>query len=311
MSRNERRFRSAERRLWASVGVDPDERRVRLRTGETLRVQETGAGEPVILVHGASNGGTSWAPLMARLPDVRCIALDRPGCGLSEPVAGGAGLDDIGALEEFADSFIVDVLDALDLASAHIVATSFGGYFAFRAAAAHPERIRSIVEFSWPMGARMAKVPIAMRISGVPGVGRAMAKVPPTRAAVRMLLRQIGLRHALDSGRFTDEMFEWYLSLLRDTDSLRNEQRASPQVITPIRGQNTRMVLSPALLARVSAPVRFIWGADDPNGGEDVARSFAAFFPNSELDVLPDAGHAPWIDDPDTCAELTASFLKG
>jgi hypothetical protein len=38
---DEARYREAERRLWASVGVAPTEQRVRLeRTGLTVRVQE-------------------------------------------------------------------------------------------------------------------------------------------------------------------------------------------------------------------------------------------------------------------------------
>ena len=60
-------------------------RRVRLRTGGTVRVQETGDGPPVLLVHGAVNAGTSWMALMAKLPDFRCIALDRPGSDVDVP----------------------------------------------------------------------------------------------------------------------------------------------------------------------------------------------------------------------------------
>ena len=38
---NEARYREAERRLWASVGVTPTEQQVRLgRTGLTVRVQK-------------------------------------------------------------------------------------------------------------------------------------------------------------------------------------------------------------------------------------------------------------------------------
>ena len=85
---DEARYREAERRLWASVGVIPTEQRVRLeRTGLTVRVQEVGQGPAVVLIHGASNSGASWAGLVARLDGFRCLLLDRPGCGLSDPQA--------------------------------------------------------------------------------------------------------------------------------------------------------------------------------------------------------------------------------
>lgn len=95
------RLRETEQRLWDSVGLAPTERRARLRTGETVRVQETGDGPPVLLIHGAANAGTSWMSLMAKLPDFRCIGLDRPGCGLSDPIV-GSPLRDIEAIESYA-----------------------------------------------------------------------------------------------------------------------------------------------------------------------------------------------------------------
>jgi len=68
---NEQRFRAAELRLWESVGVTPSERRVRLdRYGTTVRIQEVGEGPTVLFVHGGSNAGASWAPLIARLDGI-------------------------------------------------------------------------------------------------------------------------------------------------------------------------------------------------------------------------------------------------
>ena len=267
-------------------------------------MQEIGDGPTVLFVHGGSNAGSSWAPLVARLDGFHCVLLDRPGCGLSDPIVGG--LTGLAALEAYADTLIPDTLDALGLARAHVVATSYGGYFALRGAAAHPDRIDRMVEFGWSIGAPMVKVPPAMRLATVPGVGWVTARVPPTERVVRMLLRQIGLGRALDSGRFTQEFVDWYLALLRYTPTMRNELRTSPQVITPIRGMNDQVLLSGSLLAAVHAPVQFVWGDEDPNGGADIARPFVARLPDAALELMPGVGHAPWIDDPDHAAATTA-----
>ncbi|MEX2292310.1 MAG: alpha/beta hydrolase [Acidimicrobiales bacterium] len=304
------RFREAERRLWQSVGVVPQERRVRMRTGETVRVQETGEGPPVLFVHGASNAGTSWMSLMAALHGFRCIALDRPGCGLSDPIVGGP-LRSIDAIEAYADALVSDVLDALELASAHLVATSYGGYFALRGAAAHPDRVDRLVELSWPMGAPMERVAPSMRLAALPGMQAITTRLPVTRSMVKALLRQIGLKRAIHTGRFDDDMIDWYLRLLRDTDTMSNDIRSSPKVITPVRGLNERMLLTDALLARVTMPVLFLWGDEDPNGGESVARAFAPRFPDARLEIIPEAGHAPWIDELDLCANRIRAFLTG
>ena len=123
---HEARFREAEQRLWQSAGVSPTEQRLHLaRTGATVRVQETGDGPAVVFVHGVSNCGASWAPLIGRLDGFRCIVLDRPGCGLSDPLA--TRLADVEQLGAFGESLVVDVLDAMELDRAHVVATSFGG----------------------------------------------------------------------------------------------------------------------------------------------------------------------------------------
>lgn len=304
------RFREAERRLWQSVGVEPRERWVTLRGGGSVRVQETGEGPAVLLIHGATNAGTSWMSLMAALPGFRCIALDRPGCGLSDPITRGP-LRDIEAVESYADALVPDVLDALDLPRAHVLATSYGGYFALRAAAAHPDRVERLVEYSWPMGAPMERVPPSMRLAAVPGMRATTTRLPVTRTMVKALLRQIGLRRAIDTGRFDDDMIDWYLRLLRDTDTMRNDIRSSPKVITPLRGLNRRMLLTDELLARITMPVLFLWGDEDPNGGESVAHAFASRFPDARLEIIPEAGHAPWIDELDECAAHTRSFLTG
>jgi pimeloyl-ACP methyl ester carboxylesterase len=306
---DEPRFRDVERRLWSFVGVTPDERWGRLPTGERVRIQVVGDGPPALFVHGGSVSGTTWATLAASLPGVRCLLLDRPGCGLSEPLA--VPPTDLDAVAAYADRLVADVLDAFEIERGHVVATSAGGYFALRGAAAHPERVDRLVELSWPVGTPIEQVPFAMRIASVPGLGRLMARVPPTRAMARSMLRQVGLRRALETGRFTDEMLDWFVSVLRDTDTMANELRSLPRVITPVAGMNQGLLLDDELLARITAPVQLIWGSDDPNGGAEMARTLAGRLPGAELHLLDGAGHAPWIDEPDACADLIRRFLQG
>ena len=305
---NEDRYRHAERALWASTGATPTERTIALRrTGTSVRIQEVGAGPAVIFVHGAANGGTSWASLVARLDGFRCIVIDRPGCGLSPRSA--VRHDDVAALGAFADDLVVDVLDAVGVAQAHVVGTSFGGYFALRAAAAHPDRIDRLVTLSWSFGAPTVATPFVMRIAMQPVLGRLVMRVPITERMARLLLKQIGLRRAVETGRFGPVEMAWFLSLLRDTDTMRNEIDATPRIVT-LRGFNEATRLPPSLLAKVTSPSYFLWGEEDPMGGSEIARQFVTNFPDAELELLPRAGHAPWIDAPDHVADRVGSFLR-
>ena len=153
MGMNEAKYRAAELRYWAMEGVAPTEVWLDLaHTAARVRVQVVGDGPPVLFVHGANNAGTSWGPLAARMSGFRCLLLDRPGCGLSERLP--TRFDDVTAFVPFAQTLIVDVLDALELERAHLVSTSLGGYHALRIAATHPDRVRRVVEFSFFRSAR-------------------------------------------------------------------------------------------------------------------------------------------------------------
>ena len=159
------------------------------------------------------------------------------------------------------------------------------------------------------MGAPSQRAPLSARIGSLPGMKALMARVPMSRGMVRGALRQFGLGRAIDSGRFDDDMLDWAHALLRDTNTMANEIRSLPDVVTPIRGINRDLLLTDELLAKLTMPVLFLWGADDPNGGAAVARDFAPRLPDAELVIIPDAEHAPWLDNLEMCASHTRRFV--
>ena len=301
-------YRTAEDAWWARVGVERREEWLRLgESGPRLRAQVVGEGSPVVFVAGASNGGSSWASLAAGLSDFRCILLDRPGCGLSQPLA--SGFDDIPSFATYADSMLVDVLDGLEVERASLVSTSLGGYFALRAAAAHPDRIERVVHLGWTIGAPAGHLPLVMRLVSVRPLGRMMARMPVPDRAVRSMLEQIGLRQALAAGRVPEEFVDWFAAQLRFTDTALNDADASPPLIHPISGLDPTILFSDELLGSIRVPVHFIWGADDPFGGADVAGAFAPRIPGATLDVVDGGGHAVWLDDPDRVAVAVRQAL--
>ena len=303
---NTDRYHEVERRLWASIGLDPVERVVTLeRLGTTARVLEVGEGPPILFVHGASASGANWAPLVAHLEGFRCLLLDRPGCGLSAPL--DADLSDLDRFGAVAGELVSDVLDGLDVPTAHIVATSLGGHYALRSAAAHPDRIDRMVEFGFVPGAPLTQLPMSMRIAAVPGLGKLMTSIPPTRGAVRMVLRQLGMGAALKDGRISPELFDWFHALLRHTRTMRSDSNV-PRALVQKAGTGAE-TLPASLLAEVRCPILFAWGETDPMGGADVAKLFVSLVPESKLELWPETGHAPWIEHPERAAALVADFL--
>ena len=78
---------------------------------------ETGYGPPLVLIHGTGSPGLFFLPLLERLENVRAIAADRPGHGLSDPAELPRE-----RYRQAAVAWVDRLLDALDLDDAALLA---------------------------------------------------------------------------------------------------------------------------------------------------------------------------------------------
>ena len=111
--------------------------------GYRTNYHDMGEGEPVVLIHGAAAGVTSWANWRFTLPAIaqthRAIALDMLGFGYSDHARGQTYAKDIWV--EHLKAF----LDALGLDKVTLVGNSFGGAITIAFAARYPERVKNFV----------------------------------------------------------------------------------------------------------------------------------------------------------------------
>lgn len=303
MAVNEHQYRKAESRLWQSVDRQPVEHRVRLAgTDTSVRVLEVGAGPPVLFIHGGPNAASTWAPLVGHLDGFRCLMVDRPGTGLSEPY--DCTVDN---LPGFGARFVGDVLDGLGLDRADVVASSFGGHLALRSTANDPDRVVRMVQMAAPALVRGQTFPKFLASLRSRFMRMVIATLPPSRRINLDILRQLGHGASLDAGRIPDEFIDWYLALARHTDTFRHDPRLIGEVLLE---HVEALTLGPDLLGAVTTPTLFLWGEDDSFGDERNAREVAAALPDAELVMLPNSGHLPWLDDPASAALATANFLR-
>lgn len=300
---NEIEYRKAERLFWKAFGREPSERTIRLAgTGTAVRIQEVGDGEPVLFLHGGPNSGSTWVPMIQHMAGLRCILVDRPGTGLSEPYAVRAS-----NLPEFGSRFVPDLLDGLGIDVSHVVASSFGGHLALRSAADHPERVSRMVQMAAPALVPEATYPPFMKVLRSRAARKILGVLPPNDRAMRTIFRQLGHGVSLDTGRIPDALFDWYGALQRHTDTMRNDYA----IIGDVLAHLDRVLLTEEVLGRVRTPTLFLWGADDGFGGEENARLVAAMMQDATVVMMPGAGHLPWLDDPRFVAERTREFLAG
>ena len=106
-----------------------------------IRVREIGEGEPLLFVHGYLVDGRLWDGAAERLAgDFRCIVPDLPFGSHRTAMKSEADLSPPGAAE-----IIGELMSALGLDAATIVANDSGGAVSQMFTAAHPERVRRLV----------------------------------------------------------------------------------------------------------------------------------------------------------------------
>lgn len=104
-----------------------------------LNVEQTGSGPALVLLHGFSDYGKNWLPLVPDLAKTHTVIMpDARGHGLSDRLATGFTLDDLAG-------DVIYLLDAMGIQQAALLGHSMGAGTAAHVAALHPERVARIV----------------------------------------------------------------------------------------------------------------------------------------------------------------------
>lgn len=253
-------------------------------------------GAPVLALHGFPQRGDSWAAVAARLADAgyRTIAPDQRGYS---PGARPSGRRAYALGELVADA--VAVIDDLvgPAARVHLVGHDWGAAVAWRLAARHPERLRSLTAVSVPPPAAFVRALLTTRQAFASWYMLALQlPVLPER-----LLAGRGLVKALLSTGQSPAAAERDAAGLADPAALQaaiNWYRAVPTELPP-RGEQP-----------VSVPTLFVWSSGDKaltrQSTELVHRHVTGPFRYAEL---RDVSH--WVPDeaPEALAELMLEHL--
>lgn len=261
--------------------------------GVRYEVRVAGSGPPLLLLHGFTGRGATWA---AHLPALRRVAttivVDLLGHGRSDAPADPARH----AVERQAAD-LAAILDRVAGVPANVLGYSFGARIALDLALDTPGAVRRLVLESPSAGiadpvARAERqvadgaLADAIERDGIPAFVERWEALP--LFASQALLP--GARRArLHAGRLRNLPAGLAASL----------RGAGQGAMTPLH----------ARLGAVACPTLVVAGALDP--ALDRALVVAAGIPDAQLELVADTGHAPHLEAPARFRHLVLSFLAG
>src|SRR5829696_5970655 len=276
-------------------------RHLDMRFGPRVHRLEAGEGPAVLLLHGSNTSSLSLLPVLERLEDVRAIAVDRPGFGLSEPARVPRKRFRDGAV-----GFIDEVADALELESFALAGNSMGGTWGLWYALARPDRVRGLALLGSAPLLPGTRVPAPLRAAASPVLGDVLARV--TKPTPRMVVRLLSSMGEGDTIVRYPDLIEAVAAAGRDPLAAATNLAELRACITPF-GFRWSARLHPDELRRLTVPTLLIWGDHDPVGAVEDAQATARLAPSAQLEVLP-AGHVPYLGHPERTSELLSRFVR-
>jgi pimeloyl-ACP methyl ester carboxylesterase len=265
----------------------PAEHRIDTAVGR-LHVEVEGSGPPAVLWHSLLVDSRQWERVRPALAEHRTlVVVDGPGHGRSGPPPGPFDHGDCAAAA-------LTVLDELDTGPVDWLGNAWGGHVGLAVAAAHPDRLRSLIMTGTPLSPlapaelrRNALLVAAYRLVG----GRPLAApvldgllAPEVRRADPRAVAVVraGFIEAPRTG-----MHRAVRAMMLDRTDLMH------------------------LLPRVTAPTLLLAGTDDPRWPLSAVEATAAALTHATIVPVEGARHLPPLERPDeTVAAVTAFWAS-
>lgn len=273
---------------------------VDLGGGLRVHLRDEGSGKdrgdaPVlVLLHGSNADLHTWEAWTRLLSNqFRVIRYDQIGHGLTGPnPAGGHSQQDMVAVLE-------RLRVRLGLERFALAGNSMGGGLAARYASTYPQRVSALILIDAagaPRKAGVGRGNIGFTLAAMPGVNLLAQSITP-RSLVERSLRQSVSNQAVVTPAAVDRYWE----LLRYPGN---------RAATMQRFTMPRQPLSPAELARITAPTLILWGEEDALISASDAQFFAKAIGGSRIKTYPGIGHLPHEEAAEATAAEVRAFLS-
>ncbi|HET6998607.1 MAG TPA: alpha/beta hydrolase [Solirubrobacterales bacterium] len=238
-----------------------------------------GEGTPTVYCHGNPSHGEDWLPFLER--GGAALAIDMPGWGRSDrpdPARFDYSMYGLSA-------FLERCLDELGIEQRKLVVHDWGS-LALIGAQRRPDLVEKLVVIN--------AVPLlpGYRWHWVAQIWRRrplgeLANATTTRFSMGLLMRQARSDRSPMPPEFIDTVWDHW------------DKGTSAAILGLYRHADPdRLAVAGQDLGRLACPALVVWGDGDIYLPTSFGAAYAHVFPDSELEIVPGAGHWPWIDDP-------------
>jgi pimeloyl-ACP methyl ester carboxylesterase len=257
---------------------DIKSRRVKIK-GLDIHYFTGGRGNPLIIVHGGSDGASAWVKNIAVLSKRYTIYVpDMPGFGSSQSLEGDYSIPD---MVEFVNSFA----QSIGLRNFYIMGHSVGGGIALQYTLKYPQKIRKLVLVSSLCLGR--EIAWWIRLFSIPMLCLAMGK------AVMSLFK--GIKYV---ARFFGP---W--------EMVEPVTKTSVQIGSYIASLTEQTIVLLNQLPFIMVPTLVMWGAKDPIVPFAQAYAAAELIPDCQVKVFNKSGHSVYREELNEFSSVLTGFL--
>ena len=246
-----------------------------------------------VLLHGTSASLHTWQGWTKALSDEYCVvSMDLPGFGLTGPYTDSS----IKYTSANYATFVINVLNKLNLDRVILAGNSLGGKIAWRTAALYPERVDKLIlvdAVGYP--ATPKSIPLGFKLAAYPALKPILGRILP-----KSIVKKSVLSVYADDSKVDEALIDRYYDLslrtgnrgalsdrLRDFDNIENQQQ----------------------IKQLSLPTLILWGAQDDLIPVENAALFHRDIVNSQLNIFNNLGHVPHEEDPLATVAVVQEFL--
>jgi pimeloyl-ACP methyl ester carboxylesterase len=250
--------------------------------GVKLEVLAGGQGEPAIVLHDQEYLNTSW-PFLDRLAERYSVLVpSHPGFGQS-PLA-----DHIDSIDDVAYIYL-DLLRGQNKGAVRLVGMGLGGWIAAEIAIRCTHDVKRLVLVD----------SVGIKIGGYTE-------------------RDIADNFVMDSAAFLEA--SWHDPKAgAEVMKLPGPELPEEDIVTLLRNRQSTALFTwkpfmhnPKLrqrLGRIDVPTLVVWGDSDKIVSLDYGRAFAAGIPGAKFATIANAGHYPYLEQPEAFAQAVLPFL--